>query len=188
MVKLTKKHSIKIPNGIKVIYISNKDCILIIGPFGKKILSLKLKLIVEKSKSLLYVSKKSNFKFSGKKNKMLISLQGTLTALIRQNILEVSVILYKKLILVGVGYKVFPLENSIFHFKLGFSHSIFIRIAPDLKVTSLKSTNLYIFGNSFVKLHQMASTIRLYKYPEPYKGKGILYQNEKIKLKEGKKT
>ena len=99
--------------------------------------------------------------------------------------------MYKKLELIGVGYKVFPVENnlnSILHFKLGFSHSIFFKLTSETKALCFKATNLYLFGNSFNHVNQLASIIRSYKIPEPYKGKGILYKNEKIKLKEGKKV
>merc|ERR1712137_941156 len=143
------------------------------------------------SKNILYVLKTSSVTFSGSQKKTLNSLQGTITALLKQKLLEVSVTLYKKLELVGVGYRVFSLENdlsSILHFKLGFSHPIYYKINYNMKALCFKSTNLYIFGNSFNQINQTASTIRSYKIPEPYKGKGILYQNEKIKLKEGKKV
>ena len=51
-----------------------------------------------------------------------------------------------------------------------------------------KSTIIYISGNSLNNVTQITSNIRSYKKPEPYKGKGILYFNEKIKLKPGKKV
>ena len=186
-----KKYSVKIPENIKIIYVNDKDLITFIGPVGKKSLQLKLKLWVDTSENMLYVLKTSSVAFSGSQKKTLNSLQGTITALLKQKILEVSVTLYKKLELVGVGYRVFSLENdlsSILHFKLGFSHPIYYKVNSDMKALCSKSTNLYIFGNSFNQITQTASSIRSYKLPEPYKGKGILYQNEKIKLKEGKKV
>lgn len=189
--KIFRKYSVKVPENIKIIYINDKDLITFIGPLGKKSLPLKLKLLVDTSKNTLYVLKTASVTFSGSQKKTLNSLQGTVTALLKQKILEVSVILYKKLELVGVGYRVFSIENdlnSILHFKLGFSHQIYYKVHVDMKALCFKSTNLYIFGNSFNQITQTASTIRSYKFPEPYKGKGILYQNEKIKLKEGKKV
>ena len=138
---------------------------------------------------MLYVLKKSSITFSGSQKKTLNSLQGTITALLKQRILEVSVTLYKKLELVGVGYRVFSLENdlsSILHFKLGFSHPIYYKVNSDMKALCSKSINLYIFGNSFNHVNQFASIIRSYKIPEPYKGKGILYKNEQIFRKAGK--
>lgn len=73
-------------------------------------------------------------------------------------------------------------------FKLGFSHSIYYKIPEALKIVPVKSVFIYVFGNSYYNVTQAAATIRSYKSPEPYKGKGILYENEKISLKEGKKV
>ena len=57
-----------------------------------------------------------------------------------------------------------------------------------LGIFCLKLTKLFIFGNSFQKIKNEVSIIRSFKKPEPYKGKGIIYEHEKIKLKEGKKV
>lgn len=189
--KLSKKYCIKIPENIKVLYNSNEDIITFIGPLGKKSLKLKLKVLVNNIEKLLYVTKEFSVNSLGSQKKKLNSLRGTVTAFIKQSLLEVSVTLYKKLELVGVGYRVFTVENnlnSILQFKLGFSHSIFFKLTCETKALCFKTTNLYLFGNSFNRVNQLASTIRSYKIPEPYKGKGVLYKNEKIKLKEGKKV
>ena len=93
--------------------------------------------------------------------------------------------------LVGVGYKVFLSKTSnnnvLLHFRLGFSHPLFFKIPSKIDVFCHKSTNIYFWGSSLNNISQLASKIKAYKTPEPYKGKGILYKNEKIKLKEGKK-
>lgn len=187
--KLSKKFSVKVPKDIKIIYYKNKNFITLIGPIGKKTLQLQLKIILKND--CIYITKLSNEKNLGVKKKMLKALCGTTTALLRQVILETSIILTKKLKLIGVGYKVFPvnLENKQFlEFKLGFSHSIYYKIPKTLEIRPIKSTFIYIFGNSYSSLTQIAANIRSYKSPEPYKGKGILYENENVKLKEGKKV
>ena len=71
--------------------------------------------------------------------------------------------------------------------KLGYSHDIYLKIPRNLEISSLKFTKLFISGFSYGKITQTAALIQSYKYPEPYKGKGILYENQKIQLKEGKK-
>lgn len=189
--KLSKKYRVKIPKNIKIIYIEKKDIITFIGLVGRKSLKLKLKIFVNKSEKVLYIENPTKSLFSGSQKKKFNSLQGTTVALLKQCILEVSVTLHKKLELVGVGYRVFLVEGfstSILQFKLGLSHQIFFKLTAETTVLCLKSTNLYIFGNSFGNLTQLAATIRSYKLPEPYKGKGILYKNEKINIKEGKKV
>ena len=187
--KLSKKFSLKIPKDIQIIYYKNKNFITLIGPIGKKTLQLKLKIIFKND--CIYITNISNERNLKIRKKLLKALCGTTTALLKQAVLEISIILTKKLKLIGVGYKVFPvnLENKQFlEFKLGFSHSIYYKIPKTLEVKPVKSIFIYIFGNSYSSVTQIAANIRSYKLPEPYKGKGILYDNENILLKEGKKV
>lgn len=76
---------------------------------------------------------------------------------------------------------------DLLHFKLGYSHMIYFKIPINLKIYCLKANKLFILGDSYLFVTQIASLIRSYKVPEPYKGKGIVYTTEKIILKEGKK-
>jgi len=92
----------------------------------------------------------------------------------------------KRLKLVGVGFKAF-LNKNLIQLRLGFSHSIFYKIPQKIEIKVVKSDSIFIFGNSIQIVTQLASIIKCYKKPEPYKGKGIFYYNEKIKLKQGKK-
>jgi large subunit ribosomal protein L6 len=89
-----------------------------------------------------------------------------------------------------VGYRAFPVENFENHLlilRLGYSHPIYFKIPPKIKIFSLKLTKLFLYSYSYQQLILTASKIRLNKIPEPYKGKGILYENETTTLKEGKK-
>ena len=90
-----------------------------------------------------------------------------------------------------MGYRAFDVEhfeNKLFSIKLGYSHPIFFKISKKSKIFCLKKTKLFIYGNFYENITQEAACIRAYKTPEPYKGKGILYETEKITLKEGKKV
>ena len=116
-------------------------------------------------------------------------MRGFTFSQIIKNIYQVLHISFKKLKLVGVSYKVYnkKLKNfDIIEFKLGYSHSIYLKPAKNVSVVCYKSNILFIQGNSF-EISQQASIIKSYKTPEVYKGKGILYQNETVKLKQGKK-
>lgn len=189
--KFSKKFSVKIPKDIKIIYHTERNVIVLIGPLGRKILKLKLKLFFTKNPNYVYVTKIQSKTLTDNRKKTLRALCGTTVAYLKQIILEISVVLYKKIKFIGVGYKVFPVnqyEGLLFQFKLGFSHSIFYKIPNTVKITSFKFTSMYIFGTSYYFVTQVAAIIRSYKFPEPYKGKGILYENEKILLKEGKKA
>ena len=73
-------------------------------------------------------------------------------------------------------------------FKLGYSHPIFFKIPNNLQIFCFKFIKLFVWGNSYKNITQTSALIRSYKKPEPYKGKGILYEGEKIVLKEGKKV
>lgn len=191
MQNIKKKYIIKIPNNITVLYSNKKKILNVIGSLKKKSLKIKVKLLVSKNEKTITVSSLAFSKISNNEKKNLKAIQGTTVALIKQAILETSSLLYKKLKLIGIGYKVFEnkdLKGKLLLFKLGYSHPIYFKIPNKLKLFCLKSTKLFIYGNSYQEISQTASIIRCYKKPEPYKGKGILYETEKIILKEGKKV
>lgn len=188
MQNIKSRYSIKIPKNTIIIYCDKKKLLTVIGPLAKK--SLKLKVRVKILKSLIIVSSTPFSKLSSNMQKKFTALQGTTTALIKQLILETSYVIYKKLKLVGVGYRALDVENyenKLLFFKLGYSHPIFIKIPKKLRIFCLKRTKLFLYGNSYQGIAQTAAKIRSYKKPEPYKGKGILQETEKIILKEGKK-
>lgn len=191
MENLKKKYNIKIPNNISVLYCEKKKIITVIGPLTKKSLKLKVKIRILNQQKLIKISSTPFTKISNSQKKSIFSIQGTTTALIKQLILETSYVLYKKLNLVGVGYRAFDVdnfENKLLFLKLGYSHPIYFKIPLESNIFCLKRTKLFIYGNSYQNITETASFIRSYKKPEPYKGKGILYETEKIILKEGKKV
>lgn len=94
-----------------------------------------------------------------------------------------------KLNVIGVGYKAF-LEQDSLVLKIGFSHNVNYSIPKNIKIKILnqKLLTIVIFGQNLQEVTQAAAEIKALKPIEPYKGKGIKYFNETIKLKEGKKT
>lgn len=191
MNKLLKKYSLKIPNNVTVLYCNNKKIITVIGPLNKKSIRINLELKFLQDIKVLFVTSNSLYKVSNSKKKATKALRGTSIALIKQMFLETTTVLYKKLKFIGVGYKVFyskEATNNLLLFKLGFSHSIYFKIPNTIKIFCFKQTKLFLYGTSYQSVAQITSLVRSCKSPEPYKGKGILYENEKIKLKEGKKT
>jgi large subunit ribosomal protein L6 len=188
--KLSKKYIINIPKNISVIYSENHKMIILIGPFGKRILKLKTKVFLNLFKNKIYISKFSFLKMSFNETKKLRIIQGTAISLIKQYILEISTIIYQKLNLIGVGYRVFLfnlLSFQVLRLKLGYSHEIFFKLNTKTQFFCLRTTILFIFGNIYQLINEISSKLRSYKIPEPYKGKGILYENEFIVLKKGKK-
>ena len=186
--KLKQKHIVKVPKNIKIVYCKKKNIITFIDPsLQTKSLQLKVKLILLPQNNSILVSDICNFKTSLKKVKQL---KGTTVAKIKQILIEINYPLYHKLKFVGVGYRAFPVESlpNQLYFKLGYSHLIYFKLPVTVKSVCLKSTQLFLFGNcSYELLTQTAANLRACKLPEPYKGKGILHNNEVIKLKKGKK-
>jgi large subunit ribosomal protein L6 len=184
------KYTVKIPLNTSVLYCENKKIIVIIGPLKRKCVKLKLKVSIV-NEFIFINSDLFQNKTLYKNNKKIKSLQGTTKAILKNSLVETSSVIFKKLQFVGVGYRAFLVENyenQLISLKLGYSHSIYCRISSKLIVFCLKFTKLFISGNSYQSISQIMNLIRKYRKPEPYKGKGILYENEKIKLKRGKKT
>lgn len=185
-----KKYTVKIPPNISMSYCENTQVVIFYNSFKRRALKLKLKLSINSEKKTIQVTQNSFFSVANHEKKKLRILQATYVVLIKQLILEIETSFCKRLVLVGVGYKVVLLQISninILHLKLGYSHSIFIKVPKTLQIFCLKANKFFIKGDSYRFVTQIAAIIRAYKTPEPYKGKGILYSTEKITLKEGKK-
>lgn len=111
---------------------------------------------------------------------------GTARASIANMVQGVSQGFEKKLLLVGVGYRA-KAQGSVLNLSLGFSHPVDHVIPQGIVVETPSQTEIILKGSNLAVLGQVAADIRSYRPPEPYKGKGIRYANEKISLKETKK-
>jgi len=114
------------------------------------------------------------------------SLWGTYNAHIVNMIKGVNQLFNKKLVIEGIGYKG-EVKGDAIVFSLGYSHTISVKIPKGLAVTSEKGV-ISIKGIDKELVGQFAARIRSLKKPEPYKGKGIRYEGEIIRRKQGKKT
>jgi len=114
------------------------------------------------------------------------AMSGTLRALLANMVLGVDKGFEKKLTLVGVGYKA-SAQGSNLNLALGFSHPIVHKMPEGVKVATPAPTEIVITGSDKQKVGQVAAEIRGYKPPEPYKGKGVRYSDEKVVIKETKK-
>lgn len=190
MNKIENKQIIKIPQNIQLFFNKKKKILIIKGAVKQKSLKINKLLTIFKIKQQIEVINHSNKKLSNNNKKKIILLQKTTISLIKQLLIEVNAIMYQKLKFVGVGYRaslVENFENHLLLLKLGYSHPIYFKIPVKIQIFSLKLTKLFLYGYSYQELTCTAAKIRLNKVPEPYKGKGILYENEQILLKEGKK-
>ncbi len=91
----------------------------------------------------------------------------------------------KKLTLIGVGYRA-AVQGSMLDLQLGFSHPTKIPIPSTVKVMVDKSVTISITGTDKKEVGQFAASVRAMKPPEPYKGKGIRYEDEYVRKKAGK--
>lgn len=114
------------------------------------------------------------------------ALWGTFASHLKNMVNGVNKPFEKKLILEGIGYKSEVKGNEMV-FALGFSHPVKVAIPEGLKVTAEKNL-ITISGVDKEKVGEFAANIRALKKPEPYKGKGMRYEGEVIKRKQGKKT
>ncbi len=119
-------------------------------------------------------------------SKKSVMMWGTTRRLIQNLVQGVSEGFTKKLEIIGVGFRA-SVQGNILSLQLGYSHDINYPIPDDIKIVAEKPTSLSIFGASRQRVGQVAAEIRNFRSPEPYKGKGVKYENEFILRKEGKK-
>lgn len=114
------------------------------------------------------------------------ALVGTYAAHVRAMLAGVETPWKKVLELNGVGYKV-ELRGSELVLNVGFSHQVIMKVPEDITVTVVKNT-ITVEGADKQRVGQFAAEVRDVKRPEPYLGKGIKYQDEVIRRKQGKKA
>jgi len=114
------------------------------------------------------------------------ALQGTLRALVAGMVKGVTQGYQKKLNLVGVGYRAQAAGDKI-NLSLGFSHPVVHAMPKGVKVETPVQTEIIVKGIDKQQVGQVAAEIRAYRPPEPYKGKGVRYADERVVIKETKK-
>jgi large subunit ribosomal protein L6 len=114
------------------------------------------------------------------------AMSGTARALVANMVLGVTKGFEKKLALVGVGYRAQASGQSV-NLSLGFSHPVVYKLPDGVKAETPTQTDIIVKGIDKQSVGEAAAQIRAYRPPEPYKGKGVRYANEVVKLKETKK-
>lgn len=182
------KKIINIPSGLNIKY--NKNLLEAEGPLGYKSITLpdfiEIKWLGAPINQMLLSMKGSDLK--KKEMKYQKSLWGTYRTLINHLFQGIKTGFSMKLNLIGVGYRAHLENKNTLVLKLGYSHLVRYKIPEGAQIQCIQPTILLITGNDKQKVNQIAAVIRSFRKPEPYKGKGIRYENEIIKLKEGKRT
>ncbi len=168
---------IELPKGVEVT-VSDVQ-IAVKGPKGTLDMPLSPLVAVAQNDSSLALSLAQETREA---NTML----GTTAALVRNMVQGVSDGYEKKLQLVGVGYRA-QVKGKVLNLTLGFSHPVDHAIPEGITIECPSQTEIVIKGIDKQLVGQVAAEIRAYRPPEPYKGKGVRYADERISLKETKK-
>jgi large subunit ribosomal protein L6 len=116
-----------------------------------------------------------------------LAMAGTFRALVNNMVTGVSEGFVKKLRLVGVGYRA-QAQGTKLNMALGFSHPIDYQMPEGVSVETPTQTEIIVSGCDKQKVGQAAAEIRAFRPPEPYKGKGVRYADERVVRKEAKKA
>jgi large subunit ribosomal protein L6 len=149
------------------------------GPKGSLTLDCNPEVEVLSSGSELSVSARSGSRFAR-------AIAGTTQALITNMVRGVSTGFERKLELVGVGYRA-QAQGSKLNLTLGFSHPVVYDVPAGITVETPSQTEIFVRGADKQAVGQVAAELRAFRPPEPYKGKGVRYSDERIVLKEAKK-
>jgi large subunit ribosomal protein L6 len=168
---------IQIPANVKLT-VSESGAVLAEGPKGKLNWELPKGITgTVKDKSLV-------FDRSGEDRKVR-ALHGLARAMVNNMVIGTSQGFVRDLEIHGVGFKA-AVQGKVLKLNLGFSHDILFDIPEGIKITVADNTKLKVEGIDKQLVGQVASDIRSYYPPEPYKGKGVRYVGEHINRKEGK--
>ena len=170
------KKPIIIPSNVEISNINN--IITIKGPLGEQHLFIRPEIKINFNSPLLELQ-------CIQETKELKSYHGLVRALVANIVSGVCKPYIKILILEGVGYK-FNLSATQLSLNIGYTHIISFTIPDTLSLKLESATKLAISGINKEQVGYFAAKIRILRIPEPYKGKGILYENEKIRRKVGK--
>ncbi|CAM3898244.1 50S ribosomal protein L6 [Alkalicoccus chagannorensis] len=167
---------IEIPSGVEVKFDGNTAVVK--GPKGELTREFHPDIKVNIDESIITFERPSDHKEHR-------SLHGTMRSLLSNMIDGVNSGFEKKLELVGVGYRAQKTGNKVV-LNVGLSHPVEFVADDDLEIEVPSNTQITVKGIDKERVGALASNIRSVRIPEPYKGKGIRYEGERIRMKEGK--
>lgn len=173
------KNPVTVPNGVEVSLVSGM--LKAKGKLGEQSVTILPEIEVKIADSEIVVSPKDN-------SKRAMAMWGTTRSLVNNAVSGVSEGFVKRLEVNGVGYRA-QAQGSKLTLQLGYSHDINYVVPEGIKVAIEGDRNnvIAVSGADKQKVGQVASEIRAFRKPEPYKGKGVRYSDEYIVRKEGKK-
>jgi len=166
---------IQVPKGVEVKLDGHK--VMVKGPKGELALEMHETVNVDQDGETLTMKAR---------NDDALAMAGTMRALVNNMVTGVSEGFERRLNLVGVGYRAQAQGRKV-SLNLGFSHPVEYEAPDGVTLETPTQTEIVVKGADKQQVGQVAAHIRAYREPEPYKGKGIRYADERISLKEAKK-
>lgn len=168
---------VEIPTGVEV-KVSGQS-LEVKGKKGVLSLEVHSKVVVKiEDKTILFAGRE------GEPNS--VAMAGTMRSLTGNMVTGVSEGFEKKLTLVGVGYRA-QAQGKVLNLSLGFSHPVAYQVPEGITIETPSQTEIVVTGFDKQKVGQVSAEIRAYRPPEPYKGKGVRYSDERVLRKEAKK-
>ena len=171
------KAPVELPSGVE--FKQESNVVTMKGGKGTLTLELNHEVELKQEENTLTVMPRSGSRFS-------TAIAGTMRALLANMVEGVSNGFERKLELVGVGYRAQAQGNKL-NLSLGFSHPVEHIVPEGVTVETPSQTEIVVRGADKQVVGQVAAEIRGYRPPEPYKGKGVRYADERVQIKEAKK-
>ena len=170
------KNPVEIPQGVDVKIEDNK--VIAKGPLGTEEVVVAPEIKVELKDGSVILTRINDDRKSR-------SLHGLSRTLVSNAINGVKTAFVKKLEIIGVGYRA-NMQGKDLNLALGYSHPILIEAPEGIKIEVEANTKITVSGTNKQKVGDIAALIRSKRAPEPYKGKGVRYENEYVRRKAGK--
>ena len=171
------KSPVELPQGTE--FQQEGTVVTIKGSKGSLTLELNSEVELKQEEASITVAPRSGSRFA-------MAVTGTTRSLLANMVQGVTEGFERKLELVGVGYRAQAQGNKL-NLTLGFSHPVVYEVPEGISVETPSQTEVIIKGSDKQKVGQVAAEIRHFRPPEPYKGKGVRYSDERVQLKEAKK-
>jgi len=171
------KKPLELPKGVE--FTEARGVVKVKGPKGELSMELNSEVEIGVEDGIATITPRSGSRFAN-------AISGTTRALVANMVTGVTDGFERKLELVGVGYRA-KAQGQKLDLTLGFSHPVVYEVPQGITVETPSQTEIMIKGIDKQQVGQVAAEIRRFRPPEPYKGKGVRYADERVVLKEAKK-
>ncbi|MFT0849823.1 50S ribosomal protein L6 [Achromobacter sp. F4_2707] len=171
------KYPVELPKGVEATISAGQ--IVVKGPLGSLTQELTGDVLVRQEDNQLTFAVAND-------SRQAKAMSGTMRALVNNMVTGVSTGFERRLNLVGVGFRA-QVQGDAIKLQLGFSHDIVHKLPAGVKAECPSQTEIVIKGSDKQVVGEVAAKIRAYRKPEPYKGKGVRYADERVIIKETKK-